>query len=331
MVGVFGFVWVADICVPMSCAQTNRNSNLMDDILKKILNGEELIPEEWSEFLLNYHKLNTGSTYEIFKNFKSQSGYNSYELISNEIEVTKTKRVEILDIACGNGIISQYCLEKNLSNIKYIGIDISKHQIELARTKYCKENIEFKIEDSGDMSFNNSQFDYVVCHLAFMLLNPVDKTISQIERVLKANGFFIAIVNSRKTKDGLLKSILIKVSQFIKSKYPDFGIKNGGNIKTYDKEGLEFLLKEYPTLSENLKVIELELERKMTSIELWEFISSTYHVFSLPQNDVKELKEIVFKMLNKLKSEGNYFEIKYPFNLYKIQKKAVSTYSKSKF
>ena len=41
--------------------------NLMNNILRKILNGEELIPEEWKQFLLNYHKLNTVSICKIWK------------------------------------------------------------------------------------------------------------------------------------------------------------------------------------------------------------------------------------------------------------------------
>lgn len=291
----------------------------MESIFNKIINGKELFPDEWQQLLLQYHKQHTGITYELFKEFKSKEGYNSYELISNEIKITKAEKVELLDIACGNGIISQYCLKKS-SNIKYIGIDISKHQIELAKTMHEGNNIEFRVEDSGDMSFRDSKFDYVVCHLALMLLNPVQKTLHQIERVLKTNGYFLAIVNSRKVNDELLKKIMIKVGQFIKSKCPDFGIKNGGNSKTYDKDGLEFLLKEFPTLSKNIEVIELELIRKMTFMEFWKLISSSYNVFSLPQNHIKELKKLVFKKLKEVTIGGNYLEVKYPFNLYKIKK-----------
>ncbi|MFK7983489.1 MAG: class I SAM-dependent methyltransferase [Saprospiraceae bacterium] len=292
----------------------------MDNISKKVINGQALLPKEWKQLLLNFHKLNTGVTHEIFKKFKNQHGHNTYELICNEIKVASTKKIKILDIACGNGVISQYCLDKAKLNLEYIGIDISKHQIELAKSKYGRKNIEFRVEGSGEMSFNNLQFDYVVCHLAFMLLNPVDKTLNQIERVLKNNGYFIAIVNSRKVKDELLRKMMVLVGQFIKSKYPDFGIKNGGNSKTYDKDGLESLLKEFATLSKNIEVIELELEGRMTSIEFWEFLSSSYNLFCFPQNYVKELKEIVLKKLNNIKTEENYFKITYPFNLYKIQK-----------
>jgi len=291
----------------------------MDDILKKIINGEELFSEEWKQFLRHYHEVNTGITYEVFKKFKNRAGYNSYDLISNEIAFAEN--INVLDIACGNGIIAQHCVEKGLIDFQYTGIDISKHQIELARTRYGQENIRFKVEDSGELSFNDSEFDYVVCHLAFMLLNPVDKTIHQIERVLKNNGYFLAIVNSRNIKDELLKKIMLKIGQFIRSKCPNFAIRNGGNIKTYDRDGLELLFKEFPTLSPNITTIETELSCKMTALEYWELVSSSYNIFSLPQNYITELKALVFKSLDEIKTESNSFEIKYPFNLYKIQKK----------
>lgn len=293
---------------------------MKNKVKEKIINGKDLLSEEWKQVLLDFHKSNTGVTYQIFKNFRTKGGFNSYQLISNEISSQKENPVKILDIGCGNGILSEYCLESISPISNYIGIDISEHQIELARKNNRKSKVSFKVENSEQLSFRNEEFDYVICHLAFMLLNPVESTLHEIERTLKNNGYFIAIVNSRVIKDEFLRAVMIAIMQYVSSKYPKFSLKNAGNPLTYNKKGLEVLLKDFPKLSKQIEVSEHELTSEMTAESFWQFISSSYNSFYLSVEDKNGLKELVYRMIAEKKTGRKTFDIKYSMNLYKIRK-----------
>lgn len=292
----------------------------MNEIKEKIINGEELLPKEWKQILQDFHKLNPGLTYEVFKDFRNQKFLNSYRLISNQVIEEINKPIKVLDIGCGSGILSKYCLEGKSPDSSYTGIDISPYQIDLARKIHGKTNVLFKVEDSEKLSFSNEAFDYVVCHLALMLINPVKKTIKQIERVLKQNGSFIAVVNSRKIKDEFLRYVMVEARKYILSKCPEFGLKNVGDPKIFDKDGLAFLLKYFPKLSKEIEVSEHELVNKMTPDSFWKFVNSSYNNFCLPKEYKDGLKKLIYKITSEKKAGENYFEVKYLVNLYRIKK-----------
>lgn len=294
----------------------------MKNVKEKIIKGEKLLSTEWKQLLLDFHELKPGTTFGLFKDFKNEENLNSYQLISNQLPKETTKPLKILDIGCGNGILSKYCTERISSKSEYVGIDISKAQIELSRKEYSKKNVLFKVEDSENLSFKKEEFDYVICHMTLMLLNPVKKTLQQIGRVLKEEGYFIAVVNSRIVKDDFLKGVMIKTGKYLLSKYPDFSIKNGGDTKTYSKKGLEILLEEIPELSKEVELSEHELTSKMTAQSLYQFLSSSYNVFCLPAAYQEELKELVYKIVAEEQAGKDYFEIKYLVNRYKIKKNA---------
>ena len=291
----------------------------MNNILKKIKAGNELTSEERIEFLLRFHKLHTGITYNLFKNFKNDKGLNSYQLVCKEIQNNKLRKVKVLDIGCGNGILSQYSLENVSEQSNYIGIDISPEQIQLAATKYGSKNITFKIENSDKLSFKNAEFDYVISHLNLMLLNPIEHTLYQINRVLKIKGYFIALINSRNIQDDFLKSMLIFSQKFILTKHPNIRFKNLGDYRSYNIKGMKDILNAFPKLSMSVEEQNHELKCSMDSISLWNFIKSSYNVFCLSQENKNELKEIVLRAIEKEKGKSK-FDILYPFKIYKFRK-----------
>ncbi|MEM1120245.1 MAG: class I SAM-dependent methyltransferase, partial [Bacteroidota bacterium] len=254
----------------------------MKKAIEKIKNGEALLPTEWQQLLLGYHKLNPGTTPKIFEDFKNSEGLNSYELLAKQIKKERSSSLEVLEIGCGNGTLSKYFTASVDEFDKYIGIDISSDQIDMAKKHYTKSNIFFRVADSGNLPYENEQFDFVISHLNFMLLNPVEESLLQIDRVLKNNGYFLAVVNSKKIKDNFFRNVLIAIGKYISRKYPNFRIKNGGNPNTMNREGLEILLKDFPRMSTNLEVMEHEFKRKMTAESFWSFIESMYNIFCLP-------------------------------------------------
>jgi len=100
----------------------------------------------------------------------------------------------ILDLGCGGGhLVHELALAVG-SDGYIVGVDPSPNQIAAAR-KLCTdlENVEFKADSATDLSFNDSMFDSVTSTQVLEYVKDVDKSLTEIHRVLKKGGRFCAI------------------------------------------------------------------------------------------------------------------------------------------
>jgi len=96
----------------------------------------------------------------------------------------------VLEVGCGNGVLSSYLAEKYGWNVT--GIDIDPEQIKIAKMDYEeKDNLKFIEADASKLPYGNNEFDLV---LSFDVLHHIPNwviTIEEINRVLKPNGFYV--------------------------------------------------------------------------------------------------------------------------------------------
>ncbi len=100
----------------------------------------------------------------------------------------------VLEVACGTGLVALKIAEKAS---RVYGVDISSQMISEAKKKMTEkgfENVDFSIEDAYNLPFDNNMFDTVICNNALHnMVNP-QKALSEINRVLKPKGQFIATI-----------------------------------------------------------------------------------------------------------------------------------------
>lgn len=100
---------------------------------------------------------------------------------------------EVLEIGTGTGDITFQIADKCK---KVIGTDISPKMIKIANRKNSNrnfKNLSFQVEDSYDLSFDDSIFDKVICCNAFQVMKEPIKAIKEGRRVLKEDGELISI------------------------------------------------------------------------------------------------------------------------------------------
>jgi len=102
---------------------------------------------------------------------------------------------KILDLGCGNGRLFELFRDKK---IDYIGIDLSKKLIEIARDKYKNyPNVKFLVRDALDTGFDENSFD-LVYSIALLHQIPSKKyrlqSLNEVNRILKSEGFLILTV-----------------------------------------------------------------------------------------------------------------------------------------
>jgi len=98
----------------------------------------------------------------------------------------------ILDIGCGTGDWLCFISELRGSSTGLVGIDITGHRIEKARS--INPGIEFVMGDAAALPFDDASFDIVTQFVTFehFLDNEtLAKACREVSRVLKASGFLI--------------------------------------------------------------------------------------------------------------------------------------------
>jgi len=110
----------------------------------------------------------------------------------------------ILDVGCGNARDIEFF---SMIGAICVGIDISKGMISEAKEKTAKKNLdsEFLLCDATKIPFKNNIFDKVLCSETIEHIPNWEKTINEIQRILKKDGLLVITTPNMKSLYGLTK------------------------------------------------------------------------------------------------------------------------------
>ncbi|MBS7007436.1 class I SAM-dependent methyltransferase [Anaerostipes sp.] len=134
--------------------------------------------------------------------------------------------MKILDLGTGSGYLS-FPIAENFSDIFITGLDIVDKTLEANRMKAEKEgirNIEFTAYDGVSFPFEDNEFDMVISRYALHHFPAIQKSISEVSRVLKSGGFLFISDPAPNADDA---------SRFV-DEYMQ--LKKDGHIKFYTKD-----------------------------------------------------------------------------------------------
>jgi len=166
----------------------------------------------------------------------------STELVVNLIPTLKKKNVKrILDLGYGAGRHVIYLTEKGF---EVHGIDISRTGLKTTKEKLEKRRLgaELVKADMKSIPYINSCFGVVICinTIYHQKKAEIQRTISEIHRILRDNGLFFANFHSKRSgRYG--KGIKIEEDTFIDETGPERGVLH----HFVDEEELRRLLKDF--------------------------------------------------------------------------------------
>ena len=119
--------------------------------------------------------------------------------------------MDVLDVACGTGVMFDYYLERNVASV--IGIDISPEMAKIADAKYAdNDKVQVICGDVEEQNFHK-KFDRIVVYNAFPHFPKPKRLIKILAGLLKDGGrLTIAHGMSREAIDGHHKGSASKVS-----------------------------------------------------------------------------------------------------------------------
>lgn len=153
------------------------------------------------------------------------------QFLNAEIEFILSKIQQndrVLDLGCGYGRIAIKLSEKAG---KVIGIDISRDNIELARTLYQNEALRFYEMNAIDLTFKDEQFDVTICAQNGISAFKVDpeKLIKEALRVTKKSGILLFSSYSEKFWEERLRWFQIQAEQGLIGEI-DYRLTKNGTI-----------------------------------------------------------------------------------------------------
>ena len=137
------------------------------------------------------------------------------------------ENIDILDVACGTGVLFPYYLERNVKSIT--AIDLSPEMVKIAKSKFPQANVI--CGDAENIIFDK-QFDAIMIYNAFPHFPEPEKVIENLSKALKTGGrFTIAHGLSKKELDeihqksaGAVSNVLPECDDLAKMLSPYFNV-----------------------------------------------------------------------------------------------------------
>jgi len=112
---------------------------------------------------------------------------------------------QVLDVACGTGLVSFPVASLVGPAGTLFGVDISEGMIEIARTITAEKVLgqaRFKRMDAEDLQIDDSSYDVAICALGLMYVPQPQKALQEMYRVLKPGGRAVASVWGQRNRCG---------------------------------------------------------------------------------------------------------------------------------
>ena len=262
----------------------------MSKYREKVFKGLPTHSSDWMEHLKIEHKSAPSMTPQAYDKPKTKDQKNSYQVLAEAAYTKNPDAVRVLDLACGDGHLVNYIRRSFGEATQIVGIDMAEGELVVARSLLQRDqNLSFKNESADSLSEPSQSIDIVLCHMAFMLMDPVSPVIREIERVLKPGGVFAGIVGGGPAKGGFLLTYQRILREFMKSRFPDYKSPTMGDPRTRTGDGIKTLL--CPPRFRAVEVDDFEVFVKVSPEGAGSFFEDMYSVSLLPPTDRKDLKD----------------------------------------
>jgi len=142
---------------------------------------------------MSVHDAAPGITESVLGHGKTRDGRSSYEILADAAKLESG--MTAVDLACGSGVLTRLVAQRVGPAGRVFGIDLNRSELALAEAR-CQQcgNVRFLNESAAALSLPDASANAVLCHMALMLFQPVDRSLAEIARILRPSGVLAAVV-----------------------------------------------------------------------------------------------------------------------------------------
>lgn len=122
---------------------------------------------------------------------KRGSYFHTEVIIPNILQIINNPSVKILDLACGQGVLSRHLSARS----SYLGVDISPELVDFARKNNIFRKHKFLVSDVSKPFDSENDFDFVTIILALQNIRNHKGVFQNAYNKLKVGGKFIIVLN----------------------------------------------------------------------------------------------------------------------------------------
>lgn len=131
------------------------------------------------------------------------------DFISNAVSGKVGQHGKVLDVGCGNGIIS---LHLGKLGFNVTGIDVSEKAIQTAKEHNVFPNVNFRVQSAEEVVASGELFDVIVCSEVLEHLDNPAALIKVLHQILKDDGILIVTVpNGHGPREALVTKPVLKM------------------------------------------------------------------------------------------------------------------------
>jgi ubiquinone/menaquinone biosynthesis C-methylase UbiE len=315
----------------------------VSDFGTKILSGEETSPEEWQQHLREVHGRLPGMTTNFSSRYTTPRGQTSYQLLADTaVDAARAldRPVDVLDLACGDGYLIQLCLRQLEGGSTITGVDLSEGEIDAARQRLAGQNVSLCIGLAQSLPLAAGSIDVALCHLAFMLMIPVEPVVQELARVLRPGGIFSAVIASSSnplsagasggqeldTQRALWRQMGVALRQFWQEEYPQLQADGRvGDPRAMTTAGWKELFRPGTGFTGEVEVEEFEILIRESAEGIWNLMKETYLVEMLDAKMQEKLKSRLIAVIVEHERSHGTLGMAFPHRMFSVRRESSSS------
>ncbi|MDO8071702.1 class I SAM-dependent methyltransferase [Janthinobacterium sp. SUN176] len=244
-------------------------------------------------YLQDFHQRQVGVTSAAFAHLPASSrtgGWaSSYDVLTSLIP-TADMPLSVLDLACGDGHLLGLLAARRQPRLQLLGADMSEAELAAARAA-LPASVRLLLGRAQALDLPSASVDYLVSHMALMLMDDIEQVVREMRRVLRPAGQFAAIVG-RTFLLGEVNDVFMRVFKPIASDaLPPLRF---GDRRTGSEAGWRELL---DTGFADVAFDDIDVPWTPTPGELWTALLDTYDIDRLDDGARRRLRSALMEAM----------------------------------
>lgn len=158
---------------------------------------------------MSYQKIKTMQVQTKGYEFDRIADRKRIDFIANSLQSALPPNAKILDVGCGNGVISRH-LGRYGFNVT--GIDVSGKAIEIAKSLNTHNNVKFEKKSAEELVAQGEKYDAIICSEVLEHLTNPDALLEVLNKSLAQNGkLVITVPNGKGPRESLVTKPFLKM------------------------------------------------------------------------------------------------------------------------